>query len=111
MAALVGITPYFGALAATHVAFQHVNRRRLRPAHDIERDGLMRVAAETANLKIEVACIEDIAHHYRQKLAPRDALNKSPKELQHLLLISLIDALLIKVLKFRLICPLCPRVA
>jgi hypothetical protein len=111
MAAPVGIAPDFRAVLAAHVAFQFMDRRCLRSPHDVEGNRLMRVAAEAADLKIEVACIEDIAHHYRQKLAPRDALNKSPKELYHLLLISLIDALLIKVLKFRLICPLCPRVA
>ena len=37
-----------------------MDRRRLRPAHDVERDGLMGVAAETTDLQIEVARIEGI---------------------------------------------------
>ena len=46
MAALVGIAPDFGALAAAHVAFEFMDRRRLRSPHDVERNGLMRVAAK-----------------------------------------------------------------
>ncbi|MBV8798918.1 MAG: hypothetical protein JO208_03800 [Alphaproteobacteria bacterium] len=32
--------------------------RRLRPPHDVERDGLVRVAAQTADFQIGVARIE-----------------------------------------------------
>jgi hypothetical protein len=55
MAALVGIAPHLRAVLAAHVPLQFVDRRRLRPAHDVERDGLMRVAAETADLKVLAA--------------------------------------------------------
>jgi hypothetical protein len=35
------------AILAAQVAFQLVDRRRFRPSHDIEDDGLMRVVPET----------------------------------------------------------------
>jgi hypothetical protein len=46
MAAFVRIAPDFGALAAPHVALKLVNRRCLRSPHDVEGNGLMRVAAK-----------------------------------------------------------------
>ena len=45
-----------------------MDRRRLRPPHDVERDGLMRVAAETADLKVGVARFERVAE-CRRRLA------------------------------------------
>jgi len=38
-----------------------VNGRSLRPPDDVERDGLVRVAAEAADLKIEVARVDRVA--------------------------------------------------
>jgi hypothetical protein len=35
--------------------------RGLRPSHDVERHGLMRVAAEASDFEIEVTSIEGIA--------------------------------------------------
>jgi hypothetical protein len=61
MAALVGIAPNFRTILASHVAFQLMDRRRLRPPDVIQRDGLMRVAAEAFDLKIKVTGIERIA--------------------------------------------------
>jgi hypothetical protein len=38
-----------------------MDRRRFRPPHDVERDRLMRVAAEAFHFKIEVTGVERIA--------------------------------------------------
>jgi hypothetical protein len=42
-----------------------MNGSCLGPPDDIQRNRLMRVAAETANLKVEVSCIECIRHRRR----------------------------------------------
>src|SRR3954447_3825043 len=42
MAALVWIAPEFGALAATHVALQFVDTRRLSPHDQVQRSGACR---------------------------------------------------------------------
>ena len=52
MAALVGIAPDLRALAAAHVAFEFVDRRCLRSAHDVEGNGLVRVAAKALDFEI-----------------------------------------------------------
>ena len=52
MAPLVGIAPNFGALAATHIAFEFMDRRCLRSPHDVEGNGLMRVAAKAFHFEI-----------------------------------------------------------
>src|SRR5258705_13802879 len=54
MAPLVGIAPDFGALAAAHVAFEFMDRRRLRSPHDVEGDGLVRVAAKATDFEIAI---------------------------------------------------------
>ena len=61
MASLVGIAPDFGALAAPHVAFQFMDRRCFRSPHDVEGNGLMRVAAEALYFEIAVPGIERVA--------------------------------------------------
>ena len=61
MAALIRIAPHRRAVFAAHVPFQLVDRCRLRPPHDVERDGLVRVAPKAADFKIEVARIERVA--------------------------------------------------
>ena len=48
MAALERIAANLRTVPASHVALQLVDRRGLRPPHDVKRDGLMRVAAEAA---------------------------------------------------------------
>jgi hypothetical protein len=65
MAALEGIAAHLRTVPAPHVALQLVNRRRLWPSHDVERDRLMRVAAEAADFEIEVASIDGIAERRR----------------------------------------------
>ena len=66
MAALVGIAAHPRAVLATHVAFQFMDRRGLRSPHDVQRHGLMRVAAEAADFEIEVTSIEGIAERRRR---------------------------------------------
>jgi hypothetical protein len=56
VAPLVRIAPYLRTVLASHVPLKLVYRCRLRSPHHIERDGLMRVATEAPNLKIQVAC-------------------------------------------------------
>jgi hypothetical protein len=65
MAPLERIAPNLRAVLAAHVTFQLVNRRRLRPADDIQSHSLMRVAAKAADLEIEVSGIESIAQSGR----------------------------------------------
>jgi hypothetical protein len=57
MAPLVGIAPHFGAVLAAHVTFQLMNLRCLWSPHDVEGNGLVRVAADAADLKIGVTAL------------------------------------------------------
>jgi hypothetical protein len=61
MAALVRPAANLRTILAAHVPFQLMDRRCFWPADDIERDGLMRVAAEAFHFKIAVAGIESVA--------------------------------------------------
>src|SRR5262245_59371726 len=61
MAPLIRIAAELGAIAAAHVALELVDGRRLRPADDVKRDGLVRLAAEAAHFKISVSRIARIA--------------------------------------------------
>jgi hypothetical protein len=61
MAALVGIAANVRAVLVSHVALQFMDRCGLWPSYDVERDGLMRVAAEAADFEIEVTRIEGVA--------------------------------------------------
>jgi hypothetical protein len=61
MASLVRVAPDLGAVLAPHVAFQFVDRRRLRPPYDIQRDRLMCVTAKAFDFKIEVTSVEGVA--------------------------------------------------
>jgi hypothetical protein len=65
MAALVGVAANLRAILAAHVTFQFVNGRRLRPADDVERYGLVGVAPEAADLKVETPGIQGIAEARR----------------------------------------------
>ena len=60
MTSLIGITADLRAVLAAHVALELVDRRRLRPTDDVQGDGLMRVAAETAHLEVAVAGVERV---------------------------------------------------
>jgi hypothetical protein len=61
MTALVGIAPNLTAILAAQMPLQFVDRCRLWSADDIECDSLVRVTAETANLKVAVAGIQGFA--------------------------------------------------
>jgi hypothetical protein len=77
MAALVGIAPDFGAVFAPHVASEFVNRCRLRSPHDVEGNGLMRVAAQAADFEIAIArieCVTERGRWLRRSLKPEHAL-------------------------------------
>jgi hypothetical protein len=65
MAALVRIVAHLQAVLAPHIALQLVDRRRLRPPHDVQRHGLVGIAAETADLKVELTRIERVAKRRR----------------------------------------------
>ena len=60
MAALIRIAPHLRAVLAAHVSLKFVDRRVLRSPNDIKRDGLMGVAAEAPDLKIEVTRVERV---------------------------------------------------
>jgi hypothetical protein len=65
MAPLVGITPNLRAVLAAHVTFQFVDGRCLRPADDVQRHGLVSVAAEAADLKLEKSRVQSVAEARR----------------------------------------------
>ena len=69
MAALVRIAPNLRAVLAAHVALQFMDRRRLRSAHDVERDGLVRVAAKAFHFEIAVPGVDRVAER-RAMAAP-----------------------------------------
>ena len=77
MAALVWIAPELGAVLAAHVSLQLVDRRRLRPPDVIQRDGLMRIAAETLHFEIEVTGVERIAEGRRRSAILRASVARS----------------------------------
>jgi hypothetical protein len=70
MAALVRMTADLRAVFAAHVALEIVDRRRLRPPHNVECDRLVSVAAEAADLKIAVAGVKRIAERGRRLGGP-----------------------------------------
>jgi hypothetical protein len=65
MAPLIGIAPNFGALAATHIAFEFMDRRCLRSPHDVEGNGLMRVAAKPFHFEIAKPDVDRVAQRRR----------------------------------------------
>jgi hypothetical protein len=65
MAPLERIAPNLRAVLASHVPLQFVDGRRLRPAYDIQRHRLVRVAAEAADLKIEISCVQSVGEARR----------------------------------------------
>ena len=60
MAALVGISTGLRTVPAAHVALQLVDRGRLGPPDDVERHGLVGVAAKAFDFEIGVAGVEGI---------------------------------------------------
>lgn len=60
VAALERITPDLRAVLAAHVAFQLVDWRRLRPPDDIQRNGLVSVAAKASDFQVSIAGVKRI---------------------------------------------------
>ena len=65
MAALIRIAPDFGALEAAHVAFQLMDRRCLRSPHDVEGNGLVRVAAKAFHFEIAKPGVDRVTQRRR----------------------------------------------
>ena len=65
MASLERIAAYLQTILAAHVAFQFMDRCGLRPADDIERNGLVVVAGKAANFEIAVSRIECVTERRR----------------------------------------------
>ena len=57
MAALIGIAANLRAILAAQVSLQFVDRRRFRPRNDVQRHGLVGVAAEAADLEVEIPAV------------------------------------------------------
>ena len=66
MAPLVRMAPDFGALAAAHVAFKFMDRRCLRSPHDVEGNGLMRVAAKAFHFEIAAPRVDRVTQRGRR---------------------------------------------
>jgi len=66
VAALVGVAAELGAVAAPRVPLEFVDGRRLRPPHDVKRDGLVGLAAEAPHLEEAVSGIERVAQRRRR---------------------------------------------
>ena len=65
MAALERVAPDFRTLTAPHVAFKFMDRCSLRSPHDVERDGLMRVAAKAVHFEISEPGVDRVAERGR----------------------------------------------
>jgi hypothetical protein len=63
VAPLERTTPDLRTVAAPHVAFQFMDRRRLRSPHDVEGNGLMRVAAKPFHFEIAVGARIALQQH------------------------------------------------
>lgn len=77
MAALIRIAPNLRTILAAQVALQFMDRRVLRPADDVERDRLMRVAAEATDLKVTITgiqCVADGRRRLRRSLIAKHAI-------------------------------------
>jgi len=61
MAALVGIASNLRAVLAAHVPLQFVDWRCLWPADDVQRYCLVGIAAEAADLKVEISGVQRVS--------------------------------------------------
>jgi hypothetical protein len=68
MAPLVRIAPRLRAILAPHIALQLMYRRRLRSPHDVEGDGLVRVAAKAFHFEIAKPGVDRVAQRGRTVL-------------------------------------------
>lgn len=60
MAALIRIAADLAAILAAHVSLELVNRRRLRPADNIEGNRLMGTAPEAFDFEIAIAGVQRV---------------------------------------------------
>jgi hypothetical protein len=58
MATFIRIAPNLRAILAAQLALKLVDRRVFRPTDEVERDGLIDIAAEASNLEIAKARVE-----------------------------------------------------
>ena len=65
MVAFVEMAPDCAAILAAHVPLKLLDRRSVRPPHDVRRNGLMRFAALAADFKIEIPGIARIPERRR----------------------------------------------
>jgi hypothetical protein len=65
MAPLERISSDLRAVLASHVAFELMDGRRLRPPHDLQRHGLMSVTAEAPDFEVAVPGIDGVAEARR----------------------------------------------
>jgi hypothetical protein len=84
-AALVGIPAQLRIVSAAHVALELVDRRGLRPPHDVERYGLTCLAAVAMYFQKAIAGIERVAECRRRLFRPAQS--------QHALIPSIADQL------------------
>jgi hypothetical protein len=71
MAPLVGVTADLRVVLAAHVPFEFEDRHALRAAHDVEGDGLVRVAAQAADLdEVAAAGVERVPQRRGQLGGP-----------------------------------------
>jgi hypothetical protein len=62
----VRIATHLRTVSTPHVPLKLVDRRRLRPAHHIERYGLVSVASEAPNFEIEVTGVQRVTQCRRR---------------------------------------------
>jgi hypothetical protein len=66
MTALERITTKLRTILAPHIAFQLVDWRSLWTTNNVQRHGLMSVAAETFDFKIEISGVKRVAERRRR---------------------------------------------
>jgi hypothetical protein len=64
--ALIRVAPNLRAVFAAHVVFEFMSWGHLRSANDIQGDCLMRVTAETPDLKVQISCVERVSQRRRR---------------------------------------------
>jgi hypothetical protein len=76
VAAFVGVATNLRAVLAAHLALQFVDGCCLRPADDIQRHRLVSVAAEAADLKVEISGVQGVSQ--RRGVLSRALVSKHP---------------------------------
>src|SRR6478736_6360225 len=66
MTALVWIAANLRAVLAPHVAFQFMDRHCLWSPHDVEGNGLMRIAAKAADFEVDITGVQRVTQRRRR---------------------------------------------